>query len=212
MKSLGRALMAAAIALSATAANAESVSVKYLVQRKPLIAAMQASDKLTFRFYSDAKCTTAAATIQVVASSPGIHFERVKAQRIKGVEGADFLRIGAVLEDFAPTNANFLLVEGPGISPAKEACQPRGVPGDTVPSLHFVDTSVSDELLEIAGVGSIEELRTSLQKGQVPANVTCELLAEILSQGGTEVPVGICSGDGGAAPLDLFESLLDRNS
>ena len=105
MKTLARALMAAAIALSPAAANAESVSVEYLVHRKPLIAAMHAGDKLTFRFYSDAKCTEAAATTQVVASHPGIHFERVKVQRVKGVKGADFLRIGAVLDDFAPTDA-----------------------------------------------------------------------------------------------------------
>ena len=98
------------------------------------------------------------------------------------------------------------------MTPAKDACQSRAVPGDSLTSLSFIDTSVTDELLAIAGVGSVDELRTALQKGQVPNTVMCELLAEILAQGGTEIPVGICSGDGEAAPVDLLGSLLDLNS
>jgi hypothetical protein len=204
MKIHARALVAAALAFSAVAAGAETVSVEYLVHRKPLVAAMHASDTLTFAFYSDPKCTTLQATTQLAASAPQILFERVKSQRIQGLKGADLLRIGAVIEG-APGGAGFLRVEGVGVIPAMEICQPQANAGG---ELRFIDTSIADELLEIAGVESGEQLRAALEKGQLPTSVVCELLATVLAQGGTDIPMGICTGDGEAEPLDLLGSLL----
>jgi hypothetical protein len=212
MKTLARTLMAAAFAFSAAAANAEPLSVEYLVHRKPLIAALNGGDTLTFQFYSDAKCEALAGKSQIAASNPLVHFERVKGQRIKHLKGADYLRIAAVIED-APSGANFLRVEGAGVNPAKEICQPQAVAGGGLTGLRFVDTSVTDELLGIAGVQSVEELRSALEQGQVPTSVVCELLAEVLSQGGTEIPVGVCDDGGGAGdPLALLGGLLDLNN
>ena len=210
MKTLARTLLAAAIAFSAAAANADPVSVEYLVHRKPLIAAMNGSDTLTFNFYSDAKCEALEATTQLAASNPLINFERVKGQRIKHLKGADFLRIAAVIED-APSGASYLRVEGAGVTPAKEICQPQAVVGGGLTGLRFVDTSVTDQLLEIAGVQSVEQLRSALEAGQLPTSTVCALLAEVLSQGGTEIPIGICDDGGEGDPLALLGGLLDLN-
>lgn len=209
MKSfITRALIATALAASAGAASADPMSIEYLVQRKPLVAAMSGTDTLDVLFYSDPKCETLSSSVAVAANSPAVHFERVKNQRIGRLKSADLVRIDAIIED-APASAPFVRVEGPGITPAKAICQPQG--GGS--GIRFIDTTVTDTILQIVGVDSLEEVRVALQKGQLPTTVVCELLAEILSQGGADIPLGVCAteGESGSEPLDLLGGLLGLN-
>jgi hypothetical protein len=211
MNVLTRALMATLLSVSAVSANAETSAVEYLVQRKPLASTTVGSDKLVFRFFTDEKCEAATGEISLAASDSAIHFERLKGQRIGRLKGASYVRISAILTD-APANAQFMRVEGPGIVPAKTICQPQTVANAGVTGIQFVDTTITDQLLEIAGVDQVEDLRSALEKGEVPTSVVCELLSEVLSAGGSAVTDDICaSADAPADPAALLGGLLDVN-
>jgi hypothetical protein len=205
MKSLiSRALIAGAVALSAGAASAQSVSVQYLVQRKPLITGLTAAGQLDFQFYSDADCNSAAGNVLVSASDPGISFERVKRQRIKGLRGSDFLRIDAVLAK-APS-APYVRVVGPGVVPAKAICQPQGG-SSSLDITNLVDTTVLEQILAISGFDTIEELTAALEGGEVPTDVVCQILTTAIEGSGISLPVDTCAvGEDG--PADLLQQLL----
>jgi hypothetical protein len=202
-----RALIATALVASAGGASADPVTAEYLVQRKPLVVAMNGTDTMDFKFYSDPNCQNLTHQVAITADSPAIHFERVRSQRIGRTRSADLIRITAIVED-APASAPFLRVDGPGVTPAMTTCQPQG--GGS--GLRFIDTSITDTILRAAGVESVDEARIALEKGQLPPNVVCELLTEILSQGGAEIPVGICATEGDESqPVDLLGGLLGMN-
>jgi hypothetical protein len=190
---------------AAGAASAETSSVQYLVQRKPLVQGTTASDNLTFRFYSDEQCATETGDVAMAAGNVAISFERVKGQRIGRLNGADYVRIDALLPD-VPVDATYLKVEGAGIVPAKSPCQPQTVAST---SLRVVDSTLVNELLSIAGVEDIEALLASLQAGDLPTGVVCELLATLLNETGSDVSdlvCGVVSAPGN--PTDLLEQLL----
>jgi hypothetical protein len=199
-----RALIAGAVVLSAGAARAESASVEYLVQRKPLIASLTGSAQLSFGFFSDAACTSSVGSVQLSASDPRVSFERVKRQRIKGLPGADLLRIDALIVD-APA-APYVRLEGPGVVAAKSNCQPQGGAGGT-DILRLVDTSTLDQVLAISGFDTIEELTAALQAGELPTDVVCQIIGTVLGDAGIELPVDACAiGEGG--PTNLLQDLL----
>jgi hypothetical protein len=156
-------LFVTAVVASAGAASADPMTIEYVVQRKPLVAAMSGTDTLNVLFYSDPKCETLSSSVAVAANSPAVHFERVKSQRIGRLKSADLVRINAIIEA-APSSASFVRVEGPGVTPAKAICQPQG--GGS--GIRFIDTTVTDTILQIAGVDSLEEVRVALEKGPAP--------------------------------------------
>jgi hypothetical protein len=165
MKVLSRILVGAAAFLATGAvAHADTASVEYLIQRKALATTTVASDKLVFKLYSDGECKNPIAEMTASANDGAIHFERVKGQRVGRFKGADYVRLSAMLSDL-PAASTHLRVEGPGIVPAKAICQPQTVASSSV---QIVDLSVTEPLLDLAGVGGLAELRTVLEKGEAP--------------------------------------------
>jgi hypothetical protein len=206
MKSKMRiASLAFLASFAAGAASAETSSIQYLVQRKPLVQGTNAASNLTFRFYSDDQCATETGNVAMAAGNAAISFERVKGQRLGRLKGADYVRIDALLPD-VPADATFVKVEGAGVVPAKSPCQPQTLAST---SLRVVDVALVNELLSIAGVEDVDALLAALQAGELPTGVVCELLATLLGEAGTDVSDLVCGvvstpGD----PTDLLGQLL----
>jgi hypothetical protein len=193
MKVLSRILVgAAAILTTGAIAHADTASVEYLIQRKPLATTTVASDKLVFKLYSDDECGSPIGEMTASAGDNAVHFERVKGQRIGRLKAADYVRLSAILPD-VPAASTHVRVEGPGIVPAKTICQPHTVASNAV---RIVDLSVTEQLLDLAGVGGLEELRTVLERGDVSNELACELLITVLGEESGDLHENLCGASG----------------
>ena len=115
---------AIALAVAGSVASADPVAIDYLVVKKDFKKSTVATSPLLFELFEDSSCVVPLGSQTLLANDPLVHFYADKPQKVKqGAKQVTSIRIHATIDSALPTEAPYLRVTGPGVTPRDTVCQ-----------------------------------------------------------------------------------------